>query len=421
MSADDNLRQRLEFLQIDAADVEVLRELRPVFEKHADSFVSSFYSHLLRFEGTRVLLADPEVKKRLLRLQRDYLLSLTDAKFDAEYVAGRVRIGQTHERIRVEPRWYLGAYALYGNLLIPLISEHYSGNPAQAERAFGALAKVLMLDAQLAMEAYIVKREEELEFLTAELAEQSRDLERSYLKQRHTLRETAERARAAEQLAAVGTLVAGLAHEIGTPMGVIQGHAEMLESSVEDQRGRWRLQTIRDQIDRISQIIQTLLNMARPQPAQLTEVELRRVITTCLDFVQDRLSRRGIQASVELPFEATLEGDPQKLQQVFLNLFLNAADAMPQGGTLRVEMRPSESEPGVELEISDDGDGMSREVLDRIFEPFYSTKPAGGGSGLGLVVVNSIVDAHGGSIEVESQPGEGTRFRLRLPAQRSHS
>ena len=232
MSGAEDLQLRLDFLGLADEDREALAAIRPLLEKHAESFVAAFYRHLLSFEPTRALLADPDIKARLLGLQRDYLLSIAPPEIGPEYLQERVRIGEAHERFRLEPRWYLGAYSLYMGLLIPVVCEHYKNQPAQAERTLAALIKVLMLDAQLAMEAYMGRRESELEYLTQELASSSRELERSYEEQSVELRETTERARAAEQLASIGTLVAGLAHEIGTPMGVIQGHAEMLESSV---------------------------------------------------------------------------------------------------------------------------------------------------------------------------------------------
>jgi signal transduction histidine kinase len=198
-------------------------------------------------------------------------------------------------------------------------------------------------------------------------------------------------------------------------MSVIQGHAEMLQSSVSDERGRWRLETIREQIDRISRIIQTLLNIARPRPPQRAPVELRETLEGCLEFLAVKLQRRGIRVEIDLPFSAVIDGDREKLQQVFLNLLLNAADAMPEGGELGVSMRRSET-AGVELRVADSGHGIPDGEIDRVFEPFFTTKPAGEGSGLGLMVARGIVDQHGGSIEARSAAGQGTEFRIELPS-----
>ena len=353
------------------------------------------------------------MKARLVETQHEYLLRLVSGQPDAEYLADRIRIGEAHERVRLEPRWYLGAYAIYSSALTPLVIDHFRAQPGQAERALVALEKILLLDVQLAMEAFILRRERQLEYLTRELARSSRDLERSFEEQGAELRETTERARAAEQLASIGTLVAGLAHEIGTPMGVIQGHAEMLESSVSDERGRWRLQTIREQIERISGILQTLLDMARPREPQRSELDLREVIEGSLAFLREKLQRRAIEVEVDFTCPATLEGDAQKLQQVFLNLFLNAADAMPEGGTLRVHLGRAD-DGRIEVVVADSGQGMPEEVRARVFDPFFTTKPAGHGNGLGLMVAQGIVQEHRGTITVTSEPERGSAFCIRL-------
>jgi len=410
-----DLEQRLAFLDFGPVDRAALAALAPVIDDHADTLVSAFYRHLLSFEPTRRLLSDSDVKKRLLGKQREYLLSLARGAVDEDFVEERLRIGVTHERIGLSPRWYLGAYALYFSLLAPIVTERYRGDPERIEQTLSALVKLLLLDGQLAMEAYIERHDRELEFLNRELAASGRDLEHALREQRQELRQTTRRARAAEDLASVATLVAGLAHEIGTPMGVIQGHAELLESSVTDERGRRRLRTIREQIDRISRIIQALLSTARPREPLRAPLALEPVLENTLSFLGERFKRRGIR--VESRYEAVpaVYGDAEKLQQLFLNLFLNAADAMPDGGALRVSLEPN-GPAGVVVCVADTGVGIPAEKLGVIFDPFYTTKAAGQGSGLGLVVARGIVADHDGQLQVTSEEGVGTEFRVELPA-----
>ena len=415
MAVDLEIEQRLAFLRFESIDRDLLAELAPILEEHAESFVATFYRHLLSFEPTRALLVDPEVKERLLGKQREYLLSLARPSFDADFVAERRRIGETHERIGLDPQFYLGAYRLYVSLLRPLISEAL-GDQERAERTVEALEKLLAFDTELAMEAYIEARERELEYLTRELSQQSRELVRDYEEQSATLRRTAERARAAEQLAAIGTLLAGLAHEIGTPMGVIQGHAKMLERAVSDDDAKWRLETIQKQIGRISRIIQALLNMARPAPPRRTPVTLKPLLENTLSFLSEKLRRRDIETELDCSPGSVVDGDPESLQQLFLNLFLNAADAMPEGGILRVSLSVMD-EGEVEIRVTDTGMGIPRRDLQRVFDPFYTTKTASEGNGLGLMVCKGIVTDHAGSIEVSSTEGQGTEFRILLPAQ----
>jgi signal transduction histidine kinase len=414
MSEPADLSQRLSFLGLSRGDLELLADLRPVLQKHADGFVAAFYRHLLSFEPTRRLLRDPVVKERLLAKQREYLLSLAGPTVDDDFIAERRRIGEAHERIGLEPHWYLGAYALYTSLLTPLIGEAYSGDPERGSRVLVALQKLLILDAQIAVEGYIARHDKELRYLTRELAREGQRLGRDYEIQGAELRRTTQRAKAAEELASIATLVAGLAHEIGTPMGVIQGHAKMLESAISDDHALWRLTTIQEQIGRISKILQALLNMARPGRTPRMPIAVEPLLDTTLMFLSEKLARRRIGVKRKYGSVPSVVGDRERLQQLFLNLFLNATDAMPDGGELRVYVAQSE-DGEVEIRVVDTGNGVPEADLPRLFEPFFTTKEMGAGNGLGLMVAKGIVTDHGGHIEVKSVVGEGTEFRLLFP------
>ena len=415
MGQDRTLEQRLTFLDIGAEEVALLAPLEPLLEQHADSFVAAFYRHLLSFAPTRDLLRDPATKQRLMIAQRRYLMSLACPSLDESYVEQRRRIGQVHERVGLEPRWYLGAYSLYFSLLAPVVAEGLSHDPERVALSLVALQRLLTLDSQIAIEAYFERREAELEYLTRELEAEGRRLGRDFREQSRELRRTIERAKSAERLASIGTLVAGLAHEIGTPMGVIQGHAKLLGSAIQGEDARWRLDTIQGQIARISKIIQTLLKMARPSRARHDAVDLESLIDSTLSFLREKFEHAEIRVVRSVEPVAEIAGDFERLQQLLLNLFLNAADAMPEGGELRVAVRPAE-EGGVEIRVADTGFGIPEADLPRVFDPFFTSKMAGEGNGLGLMVVDAIVGDHGGSISVSSAAGEGAEFRIHLPA-----
>jgi signal transduction histidine kinase len=414
MPGSPDLELRLGYLNLGPSDLKRLAALEPILQKHAPALVDSFYHHLLAFAPTRQFLGDPKVRERLMSAQHDYLTSLAKPTLDDSYVEHRRLIGEAHERIGLEPRWYLGAYALYLSLLIPLVYDAHPHDPIEAGRTISALQKLLFLDAQLAMEVYIDLQQQQLQYFTGELAKESRRLARDFEDQKVELQLTEKRARVAEELASVATLVAGLAHEIGTPMGVIQGHANQLESAVTDDDAKWRLRTIQEQVGRISKIIQTLLNMARPGKAQHVIVSLESVIEATLAFLGEKFSRRGIDVAHDLDSAPSVLGDPERLQQLFLNLFMNAVDAMPDGGKLQVVLKTA-ADGGIAISVSDDGQGIPERDLPRIFEPFFTSKEAGTGNGLGLMVANGIVKDHGGSMEVESEEGGGTEFRILLP------
>ena len=414
MGMPSDFEQRLAFLRLGQEDLDLLAKLRPVLEERADELVAEFYRHLLSFAPTRQFLRDPAIRERLIEKQREYLLSLAGPKLDDSFEKERRRIGEAHERIGLKPRWYVGTYSLYIGLLTPIVFEVSKGDDALAQRTMIALHKLIILDLQLATEAYVDRRENDLASLNKELARAGRLLARDLDERRAELRDTVARAHAAEELAEIATLVAGLAHEIGTPMSVIQGHAKMLESEIHDDEASWRLRTIQEQIGRISSIIQALLNMARPGKSVRAPVELDALIENTLTFVTEKLGRHRIRVERELAPTPSVEGDSERLQQVFLNLLLNAADAMPDGGTLRVEL--CQRDGWVQVIVSDTGEGIPEADMERVFEPFFTSKPAGKGSGLGLPVTRGIIVDHGGTVEARNRPGKGAEFLVRLPA-----
>src|SRR5664280_358467 len=146
--------QRLKFLGLTAHDAELLKALRPLFEQHIVAIEDAFYDQLLAFPETAQLLSDHTTVERLKKLQRDYLLRITDGNFDDAYFADRLRIGKTHERVGLSPRWYLLGYNIYFRLFVPLISEFYKSDTDRGYESIVALEKAFMLDASIAMDAY---------------------------------------------------------------------------------------------------------------------------------------------------------------------------------------------------------------------------------------------------------------------------
>lgn len=218
-----------------------------------------------------------------------------------------------------------------------------------------------------------------------------------------------------DRLAALGVLAAGVAHEVNTPITGISSYAQMLlaETPEEDPRHEI-LRKVERQTFRASRIVNNLLDFARKRSDEMVPLNLLTVVEEALDLLADRRARRSVALELRLPGEElTVLGNDSELQQVFTNLSLNAVDAMDGGGTLTVEARTDGGKACVE--VSDTGRGIPPERLRRIFEPFYSTKAGQGGTGLGLSISHDIVRRHGGDIEVTSQPGRGTRFRVELP------
>jgi two-component system NtrC family sensor kinase len=222
----------------------------------------------------------------------------------------------------------------------------------------------------------------------------------------------------ADKLSSIGLLAAGVAHEVNTPLAVISTYAQTLAKQVGgDQQKSALLDKIAKQTFRASEIVNSLLNFSRTSPRQFDEVDLARVLRETLTLVGHQFDKAGIRVSLEIQEPLPpIRGNAGQLQQVFLNLYLNARDAMEQGGAL--EIKAWEGGRGVRVEIADTGPGIAPEHLRRIYDPFFTTKSARKGTGLGLSVTYGIVRDHGGLIEVESKPGEGTRFQLDFPALR---
>lgn len=281
-----------------------------------------------------------------------------------------------------------------------------------------------------------VKRKDELGHLAAEFNRMAENLERArdrLLEETRKKLDLERQLQHSEKLAAVGRLAAGLAHEVGTPLNVVSGRAEylLLELSEGDPKAK-NLQIIVEQIERIKRIIEQLLGYTRLHKPQMVPVSLPEVLKNVLALLDHEVRKREITVEASLPDPLpTVAGDPHLLQQVFLNLFLNAVDAMPEGGRLTVTAKLAARESlivdgertpriadgeFIEITVSDTGTGIPPEHLSRIFDPFFTTKKPGEGTGLGLSVVYGIVRDHRGNIEVTSEVGKGTTFTVKLPA-----
>jgi two-component system, NtrC family, sensor kinase len=224
-----------------------------------------------------------------------------------------------------------------------------------------------------------------------------------------------EQLQISEKMASLGLLAAGVAHEVNTPLTGISSFTQMLLESADPEDPRTRvLEKIERQTFRAAKIVHGLLNLARPARVDATLVDLHVVVNDVLSLLEHQLRKNSIQVRKDLSSEpAVVSAVEQKLQQVFLNLFLNARDAMPKGGWLAVGTHVDGDR--VVVEVGDTGTGIQHEHLSRIYDPFFTTKPIGQGTGLGLAITYGIVQEHGGAIACESTPGQGTRFTLRFP------
>jgi len=232
--------------------------------------------------------------------------------------------------------------------------------------------------------------------------------------------ELEQEARRAATLAVAGKLASGLAHEVGTPLNVISSRAELLQKSLPvGDAGRRELESIIGQIDRISKIINSLLDTVRPQAPEVRPVAVGAVVDQLSVLLRHTARQRGVALTTSMAEGLPpVLADPGQLQQVLINLIVNGLEATPRGGrvTMSAAAQDHGGRPGVAVSVADTGAGIPADVVPRVFEPFFTTKPRGEGTGLGLSICRDIVKAHGGDLRVASEEGKGSVFTVWLRA-----
>ncbi len=301
--------------------------------------------------------------------------------------------------------------ALVPNLLLVLLVLRTISRPLQKI----TLAAVKVTEGEYGTEVDLRKSNDEIGLLADSFNEMSRKMAFDI----EELQRLNEQFIRTEKLAAMGTLSAGVAHEVNNPLASVSSLIQMMQSQNDlTDETRDRLKLISTQIERITQVTRDMTDFARSRPAAKRALDVNKVIESSLRFAS--FDKAFQMLEIEKHLAGDLEkvyADGDQLQQVFLNLFLNARDAMPNGGRLHIETFRSNGE--IVVEIVDSGVGIEEKAATKIFDPFFTTKPAGKGTGLGLAVCYGIITAHGGRIEVSPSDSPGTKFSIKLPAQRS--
>ncbi len=297
--------------------------------------------------------------------------------------------------------------ALVPNLLLVLLIVRAFSRPLQKI----TLAAVQVTEGKYGTEVELRESNDEIGLLADSFNEMSRKMALD-IEQLQSLNDQLTRT---EKLAAMGTLAAGVAHEVNNPLAAISSLIQMIQTKSDlDERTQENLKLISTQIGRITQVTKDMMDFARVRPAAKNFVNINELIEKCLRLASFDKSFQKLQIikdfSENLP---TVHADGDQLQQVFLNLILNSRDAMPDGGRLRIVTLPIGK--NVQIEISDNGIGVDETNLKKIFDPFFTTKQTGRGTGLGLSVCYGIITAHNGKIEVSSGKSNGTTFKILLP------
>ena len=252
----------------------------------------------------------------------------------------------------------------------------------------------------------------ELTIAIEHLGELNEHLERRVEERTRQLKEKQAQIIQAEKMAAVGRLAASMAHEINNPLQAITLHLQLMADEMQSPETARQLNIVQQEFNRIAGIVERLLDFQRPQAGEMQPINILATLETILTLADKQLERTGIDLvrllPVELPLVAAVEN---QMKQVFLNLVLNAAEVMPEGGTLTIAARREDDE--IIIEFADSGPGLDEETAARIFEPFFTTKSDG--SGLGLAISHEIVANHDGTLTAASRPGGGAVFTVTLP------
>jgi len=254
-----------------------------------------------------------------------------------------------------------------------------------------------------------------------ELQRIARGLEESYEKlrsQSDLIIEIEGQLRKAERLSAIGELGAVLAHEIRNPLASIKGTAEILKDDLRPGDRKYEfLEILVKESERLNRVVEDFLRMARPQPVIMGNCDLMAELNNVITLVSAEARKREVRLELNPAALPVIEGDPEKLRQAFLNIILNGLQATPPDGSVTITVSLEEAKANgpdsIELSFSDTGPGIEADKMERIFEPFYTSKE--GGTGLGMAITRKIIEGHGGRIEVMSEPGAGADFRIHLP------
>ena len=401
---------------------------KPVVPEVLKAKVSVFVDlfHMNERLKLKAIQQSEERFRLLVESMQDYAIFMLDPEGRVtSWNTGAERIeGFRHEEIVGEPfgRFYTSDDRAQG---LPEQALRYAGIKGRSEQEGWRVRKDgARFWANTVVSALLDERKNLVGFsvVTRDLTERKRVeevLRESEAKLRQQAQELEQQLIASGRLVSLGVVTASMAHEFNNPLGIVMGFAqELLNESNPDSRDYQALKIIDEETRRCQRIIQELLQFARPRSADLCPTDIKQTIERTMTMVASRLYKQNIETKIVLDDALPLiSADPQQLEQVLVNLLFNAIDAMPSGGNISVEAMLHSGDgktPAIAIAVSDDGNGIDEADLSKVFQPFFSAKK-GKGIGLGLSICERIIQNHGGTITVESKPGEGTSFKIHLP------
>jgi len=374
----ENIKLYVGFTEASSA---TLRELHPLAAPSFGAIIDDFYAAIEAHPGaSRAITGGPAQIERLKQTLLRWIDKMLLGPHDEEYYELRARIGRMHVRIGLPQVYMFTAMDRIRVNLLDVVGKQLANDPARLDPAATALNQILDLELAIMLETY-----------------------REDLEAKH---------RNAERLATIGQFAASIGHELRNPLGVVESSLYLLRQHLGENSDapsvKKHLDRIGSEVHRANKTIHDLLDLARNRPPQKRNTSVRELVDSAAEAA---LLPSAISLQTEMAADLTATLDPDQVRQILANLFTNAAQALKGRGQIRVEAGPA-PDGGVFIRVRDDGPGIPEEDRKRVFEALYTTKAKG--SGLGLALCRRIMEAHGGTIELEPGPG-GASFRLLFP------
>lgn len=387
------IREITRYIGFGPEDHARVAEARSFIEPRLDEVVEEFYTRILENEGARQVLKDEAMVAGLKRSFRAWLQELLAGPYDAAYWERHARIGRRHVQVGLAQRYMIVAVSALRLHFLRILLEDDRGPPERGLRVRLSLNRLLDLELAVMLETY-----------AEDTVEKVRGLEQARLEARLA---------AQESLAIIGQMAATVAHEVRNPLAGISGLIQNLQMRMKDLPAeRALMEKILATIDRLDGIVGDLLLYARPVAPRREETTLQAILESALGLLRENPQRGTVEIGVPLPRPSIpIRADGHQLSLAFLNILLNACQAMGGRGRIRIAVERAEK-GAVRVVFEDSGPGIPADVLPRIFQPFFTTKSRG--TGLGLPVTKRIVESHGGRVSVENLPAGGARFEVTL-------
>lgn len=388
----DIFNRMLRYVGFTNADAEALSELGPTIRPRIPGIVIEFYDSVARDPlANEIFTAEASRADRLHESLAVWLTALFSGRYDDAHYRRSHAIGRTHVRVKLPQDYMFTGMNVIRRALIREIRNIY---PPHLDATLAAVEKLLDLELAIMNRAYSDNLVEQVQQL-----EQDR-FERQLGESRH--------------LAIVGELAASIAHEVKNPLAGISGAMQVIRSSLDARHPhREIIDEAMLQIDRLDAAVEDLLVYARPKAPNRTQIDLAGLVRRVMVILREEPAFRGIHVELA-PYSngIEIEADEAQIQQVLMNIMINAAHACEEEG--RIDCRINPNGDGARIEIEDNGIGVAHEIRERVWEPFFTTRAKG--TGLGLAICKRIVEAHGGTIRLDSEPGVGTCVMIDLPA-----